>query len=146
MKIKIINLTKLPIPHYKSEGAAGIDLMAAIDEPMVLEPLGRALITTGLKMEIPLGYEGQIRPRSGLAINYGISLVNCVGTIDSDYRGEIKVPVINLSKEEYIINPGDRIAQMIFAKYERAEFQEVEELSETQRGENGFGSTGYKEI
>lgn len=142
----IIKIEKLPhnkfIPEYKTEGAAGMDLCAAISSPIELKPLERKLIPTGLKIELEKGFEAQIRPRSGLSIKHGISLVNCVGTIDEDYRGEICIPVINLSNESYIIEPNERIAQMIIAKIEKAQIKVVQNLSETIRSEKGFGSTG----
>lgn len=130
------------LPEYKTEGAAGMDLMAANTEDVVLKPLDRALIPTGIKIELPRGYEAQIRPRSGLAIKSGITLSNCVGTIDEDYRGEVCVGLINLSKEEFTIKRGDRIAQMLIAPVIRANIQVLEELSATARGTGGFGSTG----
>lgn len=130
------------VPEYKTEGAAGMDLCAAISEPIVLKPLERKLIPTGLKIELEHGYEAQIRPRSGLSIKHGISLINCVGTIDEDYRGEVCVGLVNLSNEEYTISPDERIAQMIISRIEQAEIQVVTELSNTDRGEGGFGSTG----
>ena len=130
------------VPEYKTEGAAGMDLAAAISEPITLQPLERRLIPTGLKIELEHGYEAQIRPRSGLSIKHGISLINCVGTIDEDYRGEVCVPLVNVSNEPYTIQPDERIAQMIIAKYEQAKIEVVTELSDTSRGEGGFGSTG----
>ncbi|MBQ9245924.1 dUTP diphosphatase [bacterium] len=130
------------VPEYKTKGAAGMDLCAAISEPITLKPLERALIPTGLKIELEHGYEAQIRPRSGLSIKHGISLINCVGTIDEDYRGEVCVGVVNISNEPYTIEPQERIAQMVIAKYEQAEIEVVTELSDTERGEGGFGSTG----
>ena len=130
------------VPEYKTEGAAGMDLCAAIAEPITLKPLERKLIPTGLKIELEHGYEAQIRPRSGLSIKHGISLINCVGTVDEDYRGEVCVPLVNVSNEEYTIQPDERIAQMVIAKYEQANIEVVTELSETTRGEGGFGSTG----
>ncbi len=142
MKVNIINNSNNELPIYKTNGSSGIDLKAYIDLSMTLEPLDRVLVPTGLFMSIPEGYEGQIRGRSGLALNNGITLANGVGTIDSDYRGEIKVILINLGTEDFIINSGDRIAQMIFTKYEYIEFNEVEKLEVTLRGEGGFGHTG----
>lgn len=143
MKLKILRLEHNRIlPEYKTDGAAGMDLCAAISEPVVLKPLERKLIPTGIKIEIEQGYEAQIRPRSGLSIKHGITLINCVGTIDEDYRGEVCVPVVNLSNEEYTIMPDERIAQMVMSKYEKAKIEVVTELSDTQRGEGGFGSTG----
>ncbi len=130
------------VPEYKTEGAAGMDLCAAISEPITLKPLERYLIPTGLKIELEHGYEAQIRPRSGLSIKHGISLINCVGTVDEDYRGEVCVGVVNLSNEEYTIQPDERIAQMVIARVEQAKIEVVTELSETSRGEGGFGSTG----
>ncbi len=130
------------IPEYKTEGAAGMDLCAAIEEPVTLKSLERALIPTGIKIELEHGYEAQIRPRSGLSIKHGITLINCVGTIDEDYRGEVCVPVVNLSSETYTIQPDERIAQMVIAKVEQADIEVVTRLTETARGEGGFGSTG----
>lgn len=142
MKIKIVNKSEFTLPNYKTEGSAGIDLQACISEPVTLKPLERALIPTGLFMAIPEGYEGQIRGRSGLALKHGITLANGIGTIDSDYRGEIKVILINLSNEDFTINNGDRIAQFVLSKYEKIEFKEVDSLDDTSRGEGGFGHTG----
>lgn len=142
MKVKIVNKGSLHLPEYKTQGASGIDLMANLSEPVLLKPLERYLVPTGLFVEIPEGYEAQIRGRSGLAINSGISLANGVGTIDSDYRGEIKVILINLGTEPFEIKHGDRIAQMVLCKYEKIDFQLVEELNDTERGNNGFGHTG----
>ena len=130
------------VPEYKTEGAAGMDLCAAISEPITLKPLERYLVPTGLKIELEHGYEAQIRPRSGLSIKHGISLINCVGTVDEDYRGEVCVGLVNLSNDEYTIQPDERIAQMVIAKVEQAKIEVVTELSETARGEGGFGSTG----
>lgn len=142
----VLKIERLPhnknLPEYKTDGAAGMDLCAAIETPITLNSLERALIPTGLKIELEHGYEAQIRPRSGLSIKHGISLVNCVGTIDEDYRGEVCVPVVNLSNETYTIMPQERIAQMIIAKVEQAKIEVVTELTETVRGEGGFGSTG----
>ena len=142
----ILKIKRLPhnksVPKYQTEGAAGMDLCAAIEAPVTLKPLERALIPTGLKIELEHGYEAQIRPRSGLSIKHGITLINCVGTIDEDYRGEVCVPVVNLSNEIYTIQPEERIAQMIIAKVEQAQIAVVTELSETIRGTGGFGSTG----
>ena len=142
MKIKIINKSKHKLPSYATLGAAGMDLYANIDEPSILKPLDRKLIATGLFMEIPLGYEAQIRPRSGLAFKNGLTVLNSPGTIDADYRGEIKVILVNLSNQEFIVNDGERIAQMVIAKHEQAEWIEVDELIQTRRGEGGFGHTG----
>lgn len=130
------------LPEYKTQGAAGMDLCAAIDEAVELKPLERTLIPTGLKIELEHGYEAQIRPRSGLSIKHGITLINCVGTIDEDYRGEVCVPVVNLSNETYAIQPQERIAQMVIARVEQAQIEVVTELTETVRGAGGFGSTG----
>ena len=130
------------LPEYKTDGAAGMDLCAAISEPVTLKPLERKLIPTGLKIELEHGYEAQVRPRSGLSIKHGITLINCIGTIDEDYRGEACIPMVNISNEEYTILPDERIAQMVIAKYEQAKIEVVTELTETSRGEGGFGSTG----
>ncbi len=144
MTVKIINRSNNPLPHYETSGSAGMDLRANIDAPVFLKSLERTLIPTGLFIELPQGYEAQIRPRSGLAIKKGISLPNTPGTIDSDYRGEIKVIVINLSAETQTIEPEERIAQMVIAKYEQIAWEEVSILSDTERGAGGFGSTGTK--
>lgn len=141
LKIERLKNNKV-LPEYKTQGAAGMDLCAAISEPIILKPLERKLIPTGLKIQLEHGYEAQIRPRSGLSIKHGITLINCVGTIDEDYRGEVCVPVVNISNEEYTIEPDERIAQMIIAKVEQAQIEVVTELTQTQRGEGGFGSTG----
>lgn len=130
------------LPEYKTAGAAGMDLCAAIDEPVELKPLERALIPTGIKIELEPGFEAQIRPRSGLSIKHGITLINCVGTVDEDYRGEVCVPLVNLSNENYTIQPDERIAQMVIAKVEKAQIEISAKLSDTSRGEGGFGSTG----
>ncbi len=130
------------LPEYKTEGAAGMDLCAAIEKPVTLKPLDRVLIPTGIKIELEHGYEAQIRPRSGLSIKHGITLINCVGTVDEDYRGEVCVPVVNLSNETYTVSPDERIAQMVIAKVEQAKIEVSVELSETARGTGGFGSTG----
>ena len=144
MTIKIINKSNHALPSYETIASAGMDLRANLDEPITLKPLERAIVKTGLYMELPIGYEAQVRPRSGLAAKKGISVLNAPGTIDADYRGEIGVILVNLSNEEFTIENGERIAQMIIAKHERAEWIEVEELSETSRGAGGFGSTGVK--
>ena len=142
----VLKIERLPhnkvLPEYKTDGAAGMDLCAAIDEPIELKPLERKLIPTGLKIELEHGYEAQIRPRSGMSIKHGITLINCVGTIDEDYRGEVCVAVVNVSNEPYTIEPQERIAQMIITKYEQAKIEVVAELTETVRGAGGFGSTG----
>ena len=141
MKIKIINRSKHALPKYQTALSAGMDLYANLDEAVTLKPLERKLIATGLLMELPQGYEAQVRPRSGLAIKNGITVLNTPGTIDADYRGEIGVILVNLSAEAFTINNGDRIAQMVIAKHETAVWDEVAELSETNRGAGGFGST-----
>ena len=141
MKIKIINRSKHALPKYQTALSAGMDLYANIDESVTLKPLERKLISTGLLIELPQGFEAQIRPRSGLAIKNGITVLNSPGTIDADYRGEIGVILVNLSAEAFTINNGDRIAQMVIAKHETAIWEEVAELSETDRGAGGFGST-----
>lgn len=141
-KIKIVNKSDNPLPAYETVGSAGMDLRAQLSEPVILKPLQRALIPTGLFIELPDGYEAQIRPRSGLALKKGLSLLNSPGTIDSDYRGELKIIMINLSNETTIINTGERIAQMVIAKYEKVAFTEVDELTDTDRGAGGFGHTG----
>ncbi|MCK9443620.1 MAG: dUTP diphosphatase [Tissierellaceae bacterium] len=143
MKINIINNSPFELPKYKTDGSAGLDLQANIDNPLAIKPLHRALVPTGLFISIPDGFEAQIRGRSGLALNHGITLANGIGTIDSDYRGEIKVILVNLSDEEYIVNKGDRIAQMVFIKYEKAELNIVDDLDKTDRGVGGFGHSGY---
>ncbi|NLY47125.1 MAG: dUTP diphosphatase [Tissierella sp.] len=142
MKIKVINKSEFPLPEYETSGSAGIDLQAYVSSPIVLKPFSRVLIPTGLYISIPVGYEGQIRGRSGLALKHGITLANGIGTIDSDYRGEIKVILINLGDEPFLINNGDRIAQFVLSKYETIKFEPVEYLEETTRGEGGFGHTG----
>ena len=142
MKVKIVNRSKHPLPAYSTELSAGLDLRANIDEAIVLKSLERTLVPTGLFIELPAGYEAQIRPRSGLALKKGISIVNSPGTIDADYRGEIGVILINLSNEEVQIEDGERICQMIIGKHEKADWEEVGDLEETARGEGGFGHTG----
>lgn len=141
LKIQRLQHNKI-LPEYKTEGAAGMDLCAAISEPIELKPLERKLIPTGLKIELEHGYEAQVRPRSGLSIKHGITLINCVGTIDEDYRGEVCVPIVNISNEAYTIQPDERIAQMVIARAEQAKIEIVTELTDTERGEGGFGSTG----
>ena len=141
LKIQRLEHNKI-LPEYKTEGAAGMDLCAAIKEPIVLKPLERTLVPTGLKIELEHGYEAQVRPRSGLSIKHGITLINCVGTIDEDYRGEVCVPIVNISNETYAIQPQERIAQMVIARAEQAKIEVVTELTDTVRGEGGFGSTG----
>ncbi len=144
MKVKIVNTSDNQLPQYETSGSAGVDLRAQLQEPVMLKPLQRALIPTGLYLELPDGYEAQVRPRSGLALKKGVTVLNSPGTIDSDYRGEIKIILINLSNETTIINTGERIAQLIVAKYEKVSFKDVDELNETERGEGGFGHTGVK--
>ena len=144
MIVKVVNVSGRDLPAYATPLAAGVDLRANLDEALVLKPLERALVPTGLFMQIPEGYEGQVRPRSGLAAKYGITVLNTPGTIDADYRGEIKVILVNLSNEAFTIEPGERIAQMVFARCEQAVWEEVGNLDETERGAGGFGSTGRK--
>jgi dUTP pyrophosphatase len=144
MKVKIINRSKHPLPAYETLNSAGMDLRARLDESILLQPLERYLIPTGLFIELPPGYEAQIRPRSGNAYKFGITILNTPGTIDADYRGEIKVLLINLSNEDFVIEDGLRIAQMIISKHEKADWESVEILSETERGAGGYGHTGIK--
>lgn len=144
MKVKIVNKSKHPSPSYETVASAGMDLKANLDEPIILQPLERTMIPTGLFIELPVGYEAQVRPRSGLAIKKGITVLNTPGTIDADYRGEIKVIMINLSNNDYEIVDGERVAQMIISAHEQAEWIEVDELKETDRGAGGFGHTGTK--
>ena len=142
MLVKIINRSAFPSPAYATEMSAGMDLQANITEAVLLEPLQRAMVPTGIYLALPEGTEAQVRPRSGLAAKFGISVLNAPGTIDADYRGEVKVILVNLSNEPFTVNPGERIAQLVLARYERIEWDEVETLDETCRGEGGFGSTG----
>ncbi len=144
MKVKIVNTSARPLPAYATSASAGMDLLANIEEPLKLGMLDRAMIPTGISIQLPEGYEAQVRPRSGLAARHGISVTNSPGTIDADYRGEIQVLLINLSREPYTIQPGDRIAQLVVARHERVEWESVESLDETDRGAGGFGSTGKK--
>jgi dUTP pyrophosphatase len=144
MDVKIINKSKHQLPSYETFGAAGMDLRANIGEEITLKPLERALIPTGLFIELPLGFEAQVRPRSGLAYKKGITVLNSPGTIDADYRGEICVLLINLSQEDFVVTDGERVAQMVVAKHEQVNWQNVEVLSDTQRGAGGYGSTGVK--
>ncbi|SDT30497.1 dUTP pyrophosphatase [Maribacter dokdonensis] len=144
MNIKIINKSGHDLPNYETNASAGMDLRANLAEAVTLLPLGRAIIPTGLFIELPVGIEAQVRPRSGLAAKKGITVLNAPGTIDADYRGEVGVILVNLSNEDFVIENGERIAQMVIAKHERAEWNQVESLSETARGEGGFGSTGVK--
>lgn len=143
-KIKLQRKSKYRIPEYQTSGSAGMDLYADIASPLLIKPLERKLIPTGIHIEMPKGYEVQIRARSGISLKYGITLVNGLGTIDSDYRGEVKVILINLGQEDYTIQPGDRIAQMVINKYIRAQWEIVDELKATSRGEGGFGHSGMK--
>lgn len=142
MKVKIVNRSKYPAPAYATVNSAGVDLKADMEEPVTLAPLQRAMVPTGLYIALPEGTEAQVRPRSGLAAKHGISVLNSPGTVDADYRGEIKVILVNLSNEPFVINPGERIAQMVVARYEKVEWEEVECLDDTERGAGGFGSTG----
>ncbi|MDG5491145.1 dUTP diphosphatase [Psychroserpens sp. SPM9] len=142
MQIKIINTSNHDLPHYETIASAGMDLRANLSEPRILKPLERSIVGTGLFIELPVGIEAQVRPRSGLAAKKGITVLNAPGTIDADYRGEIGVILVNLSNEDFTINNGERIAQLVIAKHERAEWEQVESLSETDRGAGGFGSTG----
>lgn len=144
MKVQIINRGHQPLPAYATPQSAGMDLRANIDESIVLHPMDRRLVPTGLFMALPAGFEAQIRPRSGLALKHGITVLNTPGTIDADYRGEIMVLLINFSQTDFVINDGERIAQMVIAKHEKAEFIEVETLDETERGAGGYGHTGVK--
>lgn len=144
MMIKIVNKSGHQLPEYETSSSAGMDLRANLDTPVVLKPLERGIIKTGLYIELPMGYEAQVRPRSGLAAKKGITVLNAPGTIDADYRGEIGVILVNLSHEDFTVENGERIAQLVIAKHERAEWELVEVLSETKRGEGGFGSTGIK--
>ena len=142
MQVKIVNKSKHSLPEYATVLSAGMDLRANIDEPVTLKPLQRLLIPTGIYIQLPEGYEAQIRPRSGLAVKHGISIVNSPGTIDADYRGEIRVILVNLSSDDFVINDGERICQMVIAQHARVEWQQVNELNETERGAGGFGHTG----
>jgi len=144
VEIKIINKSGHALPHYETLASAGMDLRANLDKPIVLKPLERAIIPTGIYMELPIGYEAQVRPRSGLAAKKGITVLNAPGTIDADYRGEVGVILANMSSDEFVVENGERIAQMVIAKHERAEWVEVASLSDTDRGAGGFGSTGTK--
>lgn len=144
MNVQIINKSKHPLPAYATELSAGMDLRANLDQPIVLKPLQRCLVPTGLFIALPEGYEAQVRPRSGLAIKKGIGVLNAPGTIDADYRGEICVILVNLSSEDFVVEDGERIAQMVVARYEQVQWDEVEVLGETERGAGGFGHTGKK--
>ena len=142
MTVRIVNKSPFGLPAYATPLSAGVDLRASIDAPVTIAPLGRALVPTGLYMQIPEGFEGQVRPRSGLAAKHGITVLNTPGTVDADYRGEVKVILVNLSSEAFTIEPGERIAQMVFARCEQAVFEPVDELEASERGAGGFGSTG----
>ncbi|OYU83145.1 MAG: deoxyuridine 5'-triphosphate nucleotidohydrolase [Flavobacterium sp. BFFFF2] len=142
MEVKIINQSKHPLPQYETSASAGMDLRANLDKAVVLQPMARLLIPTGLFLELPIGFEAQVRPRSGLALKKGVTVLNSPGTIDADYRGEVCVILVNLSQEAFTIADGERIAQMVIARHERAEWTSVQVLSETERGAGGFGSTG----
>lgn len=144
LEVRIINKGHQPLPQYATEQSAGMDLRANLEEPIVLRPLERTIVKTGLYMALPPGYEAQVRPRSGLALKHGITVLNSPGTIDADYRGELGVLLINLGSEDFTINDGERIAQMVIARHEQAEFTLVEELDETERGAGGYGHTGVK--
>lgn len=144
MKVKIVNRSQWPLPQYATAQSAGMDLRANITDEILLQPLGRAIVPTGLYLEIPSGYEGQVRPRSGLAAKKGVTVLNAPGTIDADYRGEVGVILVNLSQEPFTIVPGERIAQLVFAAHEQGEWIETETLEESERGAGGFGSTGVK--
>ncbi len=144
MKVKITNSSRWDVPSYATEGSAGVDLRADIDEPVTIAPLQRVIVPTGLRIALPKGTEAQVRPRSGLAAKHGITVLNTPGTIDADYRGEVGVILVNLSDREFVINPGERIAQMVLARYERFDWDVVEELDDTVRGAGGLGSTGIE--
>ena len=144
MKVKVVNKGRQPLPQYATPQSAGMDLRANLDEPVTLQPMERRLIPTGLYIALPPGYEAQVRPRSGLALKHGISVLNAPGTIDADYRGEVGVLLVNLSAEPFVVNDGERIAQMVIARHEQAEFETVEALDETERGAGGYGHTGVK--
>lgn len=144
VQIKVVNKGKQPLPTYATAQSAGMDLRANIDSPVTLKPMERRLVPTGLHIALPEGYEAQVRPRSGLALKHGITVLNTPGTVDADYRGEIMVLLINFSNEEFVVNAGERIAQMVIARHEQAQFEEVEVLDETERGAGGYGHTGVK--
>lgn len=144
VKIKVINKGHQPLPRYATAQSAGMDLRANLEEPIVLKPLERCLVPTGLYIALPEGYEAQVRPRSGLALKKGITVLNAPGTVDADYRGEVGVLLVNLSQEDFVVNAGERVAQMVIARHETADFIEVEELDETERGAGGYGHTGVK--
>lgn len=144
LNIKVVNTGHQPLPAYATHQSAGLDLRANLSEPIVLHPLERALIPTGLRIALPDGYEAQVRPRSGLALKHGITVLNTPGTIDADYRGELKVLLVNFSNDDFVVNDGERIAQMVVARYEQVQFETVSVLDETERGEGGYGHTGVK--
>ena len=144
VKIKVVNTGCQPLPAYATSQSAGMDLRANIESPITLHPMERTLVPTGIRIELPEGYEAQVRPRSGLALKPGITVLNTPGTIDSDYRGELKVLLVNLSNDDFVVNAGERVAQMVIARHETATWEEVEVLDETERGEGGYGHTGVK--
>lgn len=144
VKIKVVNTGCQPLPAYATSQSAGMDLRANIESPITLHPMERILVPTGIRIELPEGYEAQVRPRSGLALKHGITVLNTPGTIDSDYRGELKVLLVNLSNDDFVVNAGERVAQMVIARHETATWEEVEVLDETERGEGGYGHTGVK--
>lgn len=144
VKIKVVNTGCQPLPAYATSQSAGMDLRANIESPVTLHPMERTLVPTGIRIELPEGYEAQVRPRSGLALKHGITVLNTPGTIDSDYRGELKVLLVNLSNDDFVVNAGERVAQMVIARHETATWEEVEVLDETERGEGGYGHTGVK--
>lgn len=144
VKIKVVNTGCQPLPAYATSQSAGMDLRANIESPITLHPMERTLVPTGIRIELPEGYEAQVRPRSGLALKHGITVLNTPGTIDSDYRGELKVLLVNLSNDDFVVNAGERVAQMVIARHETATWEEVEVIDETERGEGGYGHTGVK--
>ena len=144
VKIKVVNTGCQPLPAYATSQSAGMDLRANIESPITLHPMERTLVPTGIRIELPEGYEAQVRPRSGLALKHGVTVLNTPGTIDSDYRGELKVLLVNLSNDDFVVNAGERVAQMVIARHETATWEEVEVLDETERGAGGFGHSGTK--
>lgn len=144
VKIKVVNTGCQPLPAYATSQSAGMDLRANIESPITLHPMERTLVPTGIRIELPEGYEAQVRPRSGLALKHGVTVLNTPGTIDSDYRGELKVLLVNLSNDDFVVNAGERVAQMVIARHDTATWEEVEVLDETERGEGGYGHTGVK--
>ena len=144
VKIKVVNTGCQPLPAYATSQSAGMDLRANIESPITLHPMERTLVPTGIRIELPEGYEAQVRPRSGLALKHGVTVLNTPGTIDSDYRGELKVLLVNLSNDDFVVNAGERVAQMVIARHETATWKEVKVLDETERGEGGYGHTGVK--